>query len=154
MKYYTRVISSKHDYRKGFWTCNACSIGVDTSSYDDHRVGCLNYVNFLSKLMGLRSYLLLYKLSPYGFNRVEKFKGLNFQKSKLSLSYCFDFLTSDDGCEYMFACAELGSTITSPNVFDTYQSVIFMGSERSYGKLITSIPMLKSINNIENFLIA
>lgn len=153
MRYYTRTISSKHDYRKGSWTCDAYSIGIDISNDENHCVACLSYIDLLSNKMDLLPFVILYKVAPYGFNRVEKFKGLNFQKNSLSLTHCSDFLTSDNGCEYMFSCAKIDLTTTSPNIFDTHQAVIFLGTERSYHKLITSIPNLKSINNIENFLI-
>lgn len=153
MKYYTRSISSKNDYRKGRWTCDAFSIGIDTSNDDSHCVACLNYIKLLLNKTDLLPYVILYKVAPYGFNRVDKFKGMNFHKSILSLGNCLDFLTSDNGCEYMLACAEMDPTIISPDIFETHQTVFFLGNERNYNKLTASITELKNIENIENFLI-
>ena len=153
MEYYARIIASRHDYRKGTWTCDATAVGIDTTKDENHYKACLNYVDLLAKKMNLLPYVILYKTAPFGFNRVEKFKGLNSQKSKLSLWHCLDFFTSDNGCEYLFVCAPIDPLTTSPDIFDTHQTVVFLGTEKSYQKLTTSIPSLKSIQNIENFLI-
>jgi hypothetical protein len=153
MKYLSRTISSIHDYRKGSWTCNAYSIGIDTSDGDNHCAACLNYISLLLNNTNLQFYIILFKVAPHGFNRVQKYKGFKYQKALLSLDHCFDFLTSINDCEYMLTCSKFDPATSPQNIFETQQAVFFLGTKNSYNKLISLIPKLKSIANIENYLI-
>ena len=153
MIYYIRTISSKDDYRQGRWTCDAYSIGIDTSNDDNLCEARMNYINLVSNKMALQPFVILYNVAPYGFNRVEKYKGLNPKKQAFSIDSCTDFFTLDNGCEYMFTCAKIIQNVTPYNILDAPNKVIFLGSERNYHDLIASIPDLKNVSNIENFLI-
>ena len=153
MKLYSRIITSKEDYRKGSWTCDAYSVGIDTSDSNNQCLLNIKYTEILSERMNFIPFVILYKVAPHGFNRIEKYKGLEFQKRELLLDHCEDFLVSDSGCEYMYSFAEIASKKISSNIFNLNHAVIGMGTEISYRHLITSISEFKSVKNIENYMI-
>ena len=68
-------------------------------------------------------------------------------------NYLDFFIKDNDGCEYIYACAQIESTTIIPIILNSYQTVVFLGTEYDYKNLISVISDLKSIKNIENYLI-
>ena len=154
MHYFFKDIENKYDYRKGTWTCDAGAIGIELSNSDNPYPEIRKLMSYISEQTQLYPFAILYKTSRFGFNRIEEYKGLNSQESALSLCDCFRFSTADDkGCSYLFSCARIDPNVVNPCIFNFHQAFIFLGNDSNYQDILTMIPKLKSIEQIENYLI-
>ncbi len=155
MNYLYRDFNTKYDYRKGSWTCKASSLGIELSNNDYHPYSeTIQLMESIVTRTRLYPCTILYKINRYGFNRIEKYKGLKSEESVFSLYDCHRFSTEDDGgCSYMYSCAQIDLSVTNPCIFDFYQAVVFLATKSKYQDVLNMIPKLKSIENIENYLI-